>query len=61
MVFPGESMREAEMIRFVEMAVFSGVQQLSFIRKTTDSVVKVRTIRFVSLTFMSLVIPSDSL
>ena len=31
----GKTMREAGMIRFVEMAIFSGVQQLFFIRKVT--------------------------
>jgi hypothetical protein len=40
------------MIRFVKIAVFSGGQQLFFIRKATDSVVKVRTIRFAGLPFM---------
>jgi hypothetical protein len=40
------------MIRFVEIAVFSGVQRLFSIRKATDSIVKVRTIRFVGLPFV---------
>jgi hypothetical protein len=30
-------MREAGMIRFVKMAIFSGVQQLFFIRKAITS------------------------
>ena len=30
-------MREAEMIRFVKMVIFSGVQQLFFIRKAITS------------------------
>jgi len=33
----GKSMREAGVIRFVKMAVFSGVQQLFFVRKATTS------------------------
>ena len=33
----GKSMREAGMIRFVKIAIFSGVQQLFFIRKATTS------------------------
>jgi hypothetical protein len=40
------------MIRFVKIAMFSGVQKLFFIRKATDSIVKVRTIRFVGLPFV---------
>jgi len=39
------------MIRFGKMAMFSGVQKLFFIRKAADSVVEVRTIRFVGLPF----------
>jgi hypothetical protein len=42
-------MREGGMIRFAKMAVFSGVQQAFFIRRATDSIVKVHTIRFVSI------------
>jgi hypothetical protein len=40
------------MIRFAKTAMFSGVQKLFFIRKAADSVVKVRTIRFVGLPFV---------
>jgi len=43
------SSREAKMIRFVKIAVFSEVQQFFSIRKAGDSVVKVRTIRFVGI------------
>jgi hypothetical protein len=39
------------MIRFVKIAMFSGVQKLFSIRKAADSVVKVRMIRFVGLAF----------
>jgi hypothetical protein len=53
-------MREGGMIRFVKMAVFSGVQQAFFIRRATDSVVKVRTIRFVGLPFIFVAIRVSS-
>ncbi len=44
---------EAGMIRFEKMAIFSGIQKLFFIRKAADSVVKVRTIRFIGSPFVS--------
>jgi hypothetical protein len=37
LIIEGESMREAGMIRFVKTAIFSGVQQLFFIRKAITS------------------------
>jgi hypothetical protein len=37
LIIEGESMEEAGMIRFVKMAIFSGVQQAFFIRKATTS------------------------
>ena len=47
-----KSMREAGMIRFVRMTCFPRIRRLFFIRKAADSVVKVRTIRFVGLPFV---------
>jgi len=47
-----KGIREGGMIRFVKKTIFSGVQRAFFIRKATDSIVKVRTIRFVGLPFM---------
>jgi hypothetical protein len=34
-VIGGKTMREAGMIRFVKMAIFSGVQRLFLVRKVT--------------------------
>ena len=40
------------MIRFVKITIFFGSSAGLFIRRATDSVVKVRTIRFVGLPFI---------
>jgi hypothetical protein len=40
------------MIRFVRIAIFSEVQKPFFIRKAADSIVKIRTIRFVGWPFV---------
>ncbi|MFO7772517.1 MAG: hypothetical protein R6V59_00980 [Dehalococcoidia bacterium] len=45
-------MKEAGVIRFVKMSIFPGVKLLFFVRKATDSIVKVHTIRFVGLPFI---------
>ena len=48
-------MREAGMIRFGKTAIFSGVEQLFFVRKAIGSgtlTLKVHTIRFVGLPFV---------